>query len=138
MLAAGFGLLGLAFPLGCVALITSKDKIRCQPDTLQIHLGGFRAHRLPLEVVECFFMGQGPTELPAEYLRDTEAVNVVVRLAERASRWKQRDVHPLFGRWCDGYITIRGAWCEPLNQEVVERLNHRLADAKRHLAANHE
>ena len=31
----------------------------------------------------------------------------------------------------DGYITLRGLWCEPLSHERVNTLNHRLAAAHR-------
>jgi hypothetical protein len=60
-----------------------------------------------------------------------ENVTVVVRLAERAKSWHQRSVDPARGQWKDGYITILGAWCAPLDGEVVKRMNHRLAEVKR-------
>ena len=42
----------------------------------------------------------------------------------------QRELHPALGRWCDGYATIRGCWCEPLSADLVRQLNRRLANAK--------
>jgi len=56
---------------------------------------------------------------------------VVMRLAESAHQWQYVDVNPKLGSWCDGYVTLRGTWCEPLSLEVVIRLNRRLADAHR-------
>ena len=86
--------------------------------------------RVPLNVVECFFIGQGPAMIPGDLQRQRQSVTVVVRLAEKATEWRERAVHPALAIWCDSHITIRGAWCEPLNQEVVERLNRRLAMAQ--------
>jgi hypothetical protein len=54
---------------------------------------------------------------------------LAVRLAERATEWSQIDVKPALGKWCGGYITIYGAWCEPLRIELVNRLNAQLAAA---------
>jgi len=56
---------------------------------------------------------------------------VIVRLAEAAEEWKHRDVRPALGEWCEGYITIRGSWCERITPELMRRMNGRLADVKR-------
>ncbi len=85
--------------------------------------------RVPIDVVEAFLMGQGSAMLKGQH-RSRETATVVVRLAEAASDWARVDVHPRLASWCDGYITIRGTWCEPLDVRVVNRLNQRLADAK--------
>ena len=85
--------------------------------------------RVPLDVVEAFLMGQGSAMMSGRH-RTREATTVVVRLAEVASDWARVDVHPRLASWCDGYITIRGTWCEPLDVGVVNRLNQQLADAK--------
>jgi len=84
-------------------------------------------------VVECFFLGQAASMLPGRGHQQTRVAAVVVRLAESAEDWKQRDVKPALGSWCDGYITIRGTWCEPLSVDVINRLNHLLADATKRL-----
>jgi hypothetical protein len=87
--------------------------------------------RLPIDVVEVFFLGQGPSELPKLGGREPETQNVVVRLAESAPEWKHRDVRPAIGQWCEGYITLRGSWCEPITRDVMQQLNHRLAEIQR-------
>jgi len=87
--------------------------------------------RVPVEIVECFFLGQGPSELPKLKGREPETQNVIVRLAESASDWKHRDVRPAIGHWCEGYITLRGSWCEPITPALMKRLNHRLAEIHR-------
>jgi hypothetical protein len=67
--------------------------------------------------------------LPGEHNAKTETSTVVVRLAERATDWSHGDAHPLLAAWCDGYITLRGTWCEPLDLKVVDRLNRLLYEA---------
>ena len=86
---------------------------------------------VPIEIVECFFLGQGPSELPKLKGREPETQNVIVRLAESATDWKHRDVRPVIGHWCEGYITLRGSWCEPITPALMKRLNHRLAEIHR-------
>ena len=87
--------------------------------------------RVPLKFVEAFFLGQGPAQLTSQPDRDAETINLVARLAERAEDWKRIEVKPALGQWCDGYVTIRGTWCDPLTEELTRRLNRQLADAKR-------
>ena len=90
-----------------------------------------RPARIPIEVVECFFLGQGGSQLPKLKGREPETQNVIVRLAEAAEAWKHRDVRPALGNWCEGYITIRGSWCERITPELMRRMNGRLAEVKR-------
>jgi hypothetical protein len=92
-----------------------------------IRLG--RPAAVPIDVVECFLMGEGPVLLPGERYSKTVASTVVARLAERAEDWQHGDFHPLLAAWCDGYITIRGTWCEPLSVDVVQRMNRLLYEA---------
>jgi hypothetical protein len=87
--------------------------------------------RVPLDVVEAFLMGQAPSLLPGEKHRDEQTSTVVVRLAERAPEWSHVEVKPSLASWCDGYITIRGTWCEPLDVDVVKRLNRVLSETRR-------
>jgi len=84
---------------------------------------------VPVHIVEAFFLGQGPTKLPGDAQSTRRTVNLVARLAQRETEWAQREVKPALGSWCDGYITLRGTWCEPLDNELVRRLNRRLKEA---------
>jgi hypothetical protein len=85
---------------------------------------------VPLEVVEGFLLGQGPTLRPGERHSTEQTRTVVVRLAEKATEWSRREVKPALGSWCEGYITIRGTWCEPLDVDLVQRLNRQLTAAR--------
>jgi len=88
---------------------------------------------VPIDVVECFFLGQAPSLLPGKQHEHTDAAAVVVRLAEAAREWSERQVKPALGKWCDSYITIRGTWCETLDLEKVNGLNRRLVEVRREL-----
>ena len=81
---------------------------------------------VPVQVVEAFFLGQGPAELPVSNDNQTKTVNLIARLSQRHPQWLCRDVKQALGEWSEGYITIRGIWCEPLTSETIRRLNHRL------------
>lgn len=81
---------------------------------------------VPVEAVEAFFLGHGSAMLPAKINSRSEAITLVARLSRRAEEWSHIEVKPQLGRWCDGYVTIRGTWCEPLTVKLVERLNRRL------------
>jgi hypothetical protein len=86
---------------------------------------------VPIEVVECFWLGQAPSLLPGKRHQHTEAASLVIRLAESAQEWHHQEVKPQLGVWCEGYITIRGTLCEPLSIDLVNRLNARLAEVNR-------
>jgi hypothetical protein len=86
--------------------------------------------RVPLEYVEGFLMGQGASFLRPGEPGASQVSTVVIRLADRATDFAQRDVKPALGSWCNHYVTIRGTWCEPLSLAVVNRLNSQLADAQ--------
>ncbi len=82
--------------------------------------------RLPVELVQCAFLGAGLTQFRGAARAGLRTSNLVIRLDEKAMQWHEIEVKPALGRWTEGYITINGAWCEPLTLEVVQRLNTRL------------
>jgi len=85
--------------------------------------------RVPIQVVEAFFLGQGPVELPGT-IKTAQSVNLIARLAQRHADWTHREVKQALGSCRSGYVTIRGTWCEPLSAELVQRLNRRLHELK--------
>jgi hypothetical protein len=87
--------------------------------------------RVPIEMVEGFLLGQAPSLLPGRRHRASETATLVIRIAESASEWQRQEVKPQLGKWCEGYVTIRGTWCEPLSVGLVNRLNQRLAEVSR-------
>jgi hypothetical protein len=100
---------------------------------LLVYLWGWRPERVPIDVVEAFFLGQGPSEVPLMGHREVapQSRNIVVRLAEAAREYHARPARRALGRWGEGYITIRGAWCEPIGPEILRRLNERLVATHR-------
>jgi hypothetical protein len=119
----------------CQAIFLITPRLVFDGKNLNVHLGS-RPISVPVDVVEVFFLGQGIS--PIQPTRGSEIVNstVIVRLAEAASEWHHRSVDKRYGNWCDGHITIRGVWCEPLTLDVIRRLNHRLVETKRRNRAN--
>ena len=128
----GGGLLcGGLLLLGSLTLHWNRPRIGYDKDHLLFYLRAREPIAVPIDVVEGFLLGQGPTLRPGERNRSEQARTVVVRLAEKAEEWKKQEVKPALGSWCEGYITIRGTWCEPLNVDLVQRLNQKLTAAHR-------
>jgi hypothetical protein len=124
------------FALGivCVAAIWFASRIpRLAYDDgdLLVYLRSLTPLRVPIDAVECFFLGQGPAHPAPPDQPVAKAANVIVRIADSAADFHERDVRADLGIWRDGYITIRGLWCEPLSHERVNLLNRQLADAHR-------
>jgi hypothetical protein len=113
-----------------VAWQMQRPRLACRAGELLVFLRWGAPVRVPIGLVECFFLGHGPANLPGRQLSKAETANVVVRLAERATEFSQRRVFPPWGRWCDGYITISGAWCEPLTPALLTQLNDRLRQSQ--------
>jgi hypothetical protein len=100
-------------------------------DQLLVYVRGLRPIRVPIDLVECFFLGQAPSLIVTPEGKSVENRTVVVRLAERAREWHRRKIRRALGQWCDGYITLRGTWCEPLDGELLNRMNAKLAKLQR-------
>jgi hypothetical protein len=128
----GIALIVLAnFAILAAIILARQPRIAYADGNVLFYIRLGRPVAIPIEVVECFLMGEGPVLLPGERYAKTVASTVVARLAERAEEWQHGDFHPLLAAWCDGYVTIRGTWCEPLSVDVVHRLNRLLYDASR-------
>lgn len=131
--------LGIITALASIAGIGSLVRMLYVPrlgyvtGELHVSLGSRQPIAVPINAVECFFLGQGPAMLTANESESNsaETTNVVVRLSEAAEEWKHRTVRPEYGHWCDGYIVIRGTWCEPIQPDLLKRLNQRLVEVHR-------
>ena len=131
--------LALGFLLGQTLLRAyHRPRVAYAAGEVFLFLRGAQAVRVPLDVVECFFLGQGPALIGAGPVRTAETANVVIRLAERATDWHQVTVNPRLAAWCDGYITLHGAWCEPVTPQRLEALNANLVAAKREQRQNED
>ncbi|MBW3596375.1 MAG: hypothetical protein KY475_03760 [Planctomycetes bacterium] len=131
------GWLGLALAAaGLLADVTFLYHMRLprlayEDGHLLVYLRSSTPDRVPIELVECVFLGQGPSLIRASDGRESETANVVIRLAERAAEWRDRETNPSLGEWRCGYVTIRGTWCERITPELVKQLNERLVAAHR-------
>ncbi len=107
-----------------------RPRIARRGDWVLFYLRPGAPIKTPLEYVEGFLLGQGPSYLRSNQPDATLASTIVIRLADRAVDYAQREVHMALGSWRHHYVTIRGAWCEPLSLDVVNRLNATLAKAQ--------
>lgn len=127
----------LAVPLLVLGTVVSlslgyhlrQPRLSCRGDELWVYLSGANPFRVPLTIVECFFLGQ--TEFEDGPGPSVDAKNIVVRLAEKAEDWHHRDVRRNLGNWCGGYITVKGGWCEPITPDLMRELNRRLGEKHR-------
>ena len=120
------GYLGLS-----VAYQMSLPRLAYADGELWVYLASAEPTKVPIAIVELFFAGQGSSQLPAAEDAPSKARTVVIRLAEAARDWHFREVKPAWGEWREGYIILRGTWCEPLTPEVMKRLNRRLREVHR-------
>lgn len=127
----GTGCLGLASFLlvGLVRQIL-QPRIAYRDGYVLFYLKAGGPIAVPRDVVEAFFQGEGPAHLPGASQDQTKSVNLIARLAQRETDWQQRDVKAALGNWAEGYVTVRGTWCEPITGEVIRRLNRRLSEVK--------
>ena len=126
------GVLALVGALGIVGIARElrRPRLAYRDGEVLAYLRGGGPIRIPIEIVEGFLIGQAPSLLPGGYHERYETTTFILRLAESAEEWSHREVKPSLGRWCDGYVTIRGTWCEPLSVDLARRLNQRLADVQ--------
>ncbi|MBS0207549.1 MAG: hypothetical protein JSS27_01210 [Planctomycetes bacterium] len=143
LMASGVVLLGAGFAAGVLAGLAVAGFLtlaglwlwfRWHPllgyeaGSLLCWLNGARPIRVPIEVVEGFLLGQGPSYLPGKAPARLDTNTLVIRLAERAAEWEQVETNSRLAGWCGHYVTIRGTWSEPLTLALVNRLNQRLYD----------
>jgi hypothetical protein len=126
-LAWGLVALGAVLVIG-LANQLRRPRIAFQDGHVLFNLRAAAPIAVPAEVVEAFFLGQGPAHLSPVGGQPAETVNLIARLSQKSPEWARMDVKPALGNWCEGYVTIRGAWCEPLGGEVIRRLNRRLRE----------
>lgn len=123
----GIGLLGLL----ALAREMVRPRLSYANGRLRVHLGSGPPEEVPIEFVECFFRGQGSSLVKDHSGNEPEVATVIVRIAERAVDYRHRDVKAALGHWCEGYITLRGTWCEPIDNDQLLALNRRLVAAQR-------
>jgi hypothetical protein len=97
---------------------------------LRIHIGTAQPALIPIELIEGFLLGKGPSYLSGKDDYKTETSTLIVRIAERAPEWEKVPTNVRVAAWCGHYVTLRGTWTEPLSVDVVNRLNQRLYEVQ--------
>lgn len=128
--------LAAALVVGAIAFQLRLPRLAYVPGTLLVYVTGGAPERVPIELVEGFLLGQGPSYVDRRNPERHTARTLVIRLDEKAEDYAQREVKPALAWWCGSYITLRGAWCEPLSVGLVEELNRRLHEVKQAEAAS--
>lgn len=133
----GYVLMGISALMAIsVVYELRRPRLAYNNGKLQVYLRPGPPVNVPIELVEGFLLGQGPSMLPGQKFEQAETTTVVVKLADSAEEWSHVDVKPQYGKWCDSYITIRGTWSEPLSVALVQRLNQQLYEVTRENKAN--
>ena len=128
VVAGGLAILGAVLVV-LLAWYARQPRLAYDGQHLLVYLRSSEPVAVPVGMVECFLLGSGLRELPGRAGREVQVAQLAIRLAERATDWVDVSVKPALGKWCGGYVTIYGTWCEPLSLELVNRLNARLAAA---------
>jgi hypothetical protein len=115
--------------MGLLLIQLRHPRIAFRNGKVLFYVRGGQPIAVPVNIVESFFFGQGPAHLPA-MTKQPNTVNLIARLSQRHTEWARQQVRPALGNWCDGYVTIRGTWCEPLNSDLIRRINRRLKEVK--------
>jgi hypothetical protein len=121
-------LVGAIFSLGSAAYLMRTPRIAYSHGNVIVTLQPRSPEIIPLESVECFFLGREPVEIGS---RPSRVSNIVVRLAERNQELQSRTLKTRFGGYRDGYLIVDGAWCEPITPELMKRINARLSEVRR-------
>lgn len=127
----------LAGPLVAgLGLAAARPRLARRGDVLRVRLAPLVAHDVPLEAVECFFMGSHLLPGPAgrDDLPRQRVGTLVMRIAERAAVWQARPTFAPWGTWAEGAVVFDGRWCEPLSVELARELSGRLVEARRESA----
>lgn len=133
------GWLVAEFVVALLAAVAAQPRLvhRRRPqhgDILEVRLAPGTSHAVPLDAIECFFMGSQRLEAEDDVADDQPTHRVgtlVMRVAERAKEWQARPTFTPWGTWREGAIVFDGRWCEPLSIELARRLSGKLVDAKR-------
>ena len=129
---AGLGILSCI--IGYIAFTAKQARIYFEDSELLVRIGPATVERLPLDAVECFFLGSQPLDHSGDPVASDEAAfrvgNLIVRVAERYGHLASGR-HGPWACWEDGYLVVDGRWSEPLVVETLRRINGRLAVAKR-------
>jgi hypothetical protein len=113
--------------------LTALPRLVLEGGRVRVRLAPLRSETVPIELVECFFLGSRlePPRRGDARSGGNRVRTLVMRIAERAHDHAGRPTLPAWGEWREGSVTFDGRWCEPLSVDLARRLNRDLAAAKR-------
>ena len=94
---------------------------------LRVRFGA--AVRVPVRLVECFLVVNVPGAL-GKRRRHVPTTSIVVRIDPRAAEWARVETDRRLAVWCGSQATLLGTWCEPIDLDLVRRLNRYLTLAQ--------
>jgi hypothetical protein len=140
---------------GLLVMLASAPRLTRAGEVAVVRLGPWHRDEVPLEIMECFFLGSAGLgrrlivgscdergEEPVgsatggdgdEHRRRRSTL--VIRLAERARDFHDRSAALPWGGWAGGAIVFDGMWCEQLSPALVRDLTGRLVAAQREVKA---
>jgi hypothetical protein len=113
-----------------LTILSRRPRLAYDGTNVRFYVRAGSRVEVPVELVEAFLLGRGPTYLPGHSNDSTETTTLVVRISERAEEFNHVETTPTLAAWCGNYCTLRGTWTEPLSIDVVNRLNQRLYDVQ--------
>lgn len=119
-----------------LAVWACRPRIGFDGRRLLLYIRNGSAIAVPIDLVEAFLMGKGPTYISGKDDYKTEARTLIIRIAERAEEFAKLETNVRLAAWCGHYVTLRGTWTEPLDIDLVNRLNQRLYDAQQKLKSS--
>lgn len=134
-----YGFSGLvALVMSALLRAASRPRLERVGNALRVRLSPFRTDDVPLELVECFFLGSsnlgGGQSRQRDDLPAYKTATLVIRIAERAKEWQSRPSFEPWGNWSEGSIVCDGRWCQPLSVDLARWLSGRLVEAKREVS----
>jgi len=124
-------LAGVASVVLTLAVIAWQPRLSYRQGMLRVRLSPLVLQEVPLESVECFFLGSSAVDSGPQSEATRRVGTLVMRIAERAIAWQERPTFAPWGQWKEGAVVFDGRWCEPLSIGVARGLSAKLVEAKR-------
>ena len=124
-------LAGTASIVVTLAAIAWRPRLSYRQGMLRVRLSPLVLHEVPLESVECFFLGSSAVDSGRKTAVTRRVGTLVMRIADRSIAWQERPTFTPWGQWKEGAVVFDGRWCEPLSIGVARGLSAKLVDAKR-------
>ncbi len=126
--------LGLWAPAGYLFAVTVYSlrlpRLELASGQLRVYLGRSRPEYIPIESVDCILAGQSNLSLRSKGIEDARTSTLILRLSDAVEARHGEDVRGRYGHRDREYVTLYGAWCEPIDERLIRRLNRQLVAAQ--------